>query len=80
MSKPIKAFFLVVLCMNIQIQKVMGAELKILSSNEFQHIENSTKAIHEDLSKYEINNDELITLFKFKTEKKKLNSVIASLR
>ena len=58
--------------MSIQIQTVMASELKTLSSTEFQQILNSDEIGQVDLSEYEITNDELITLHKIQSEKKKI--------
>jgi hypothetical protein len=80
MSNPIKVIVLTVLFMSIQIQTVMGSELKLLSSTEFQQKMDCPKFVQEDLSKYEINNGELITLYKIKSEKRRLASVKRSKR
>ena len=62
MSKTIKAFILAVSFMSIQ--SVMGSELKLLSVKDFQQKINFENSAQQDLSQFEINNDELIKLFK----------------
>jgi hypothetical protein len=58
-----------------QVQIVLGNELTLLSVNDFLQKTDSTKMVHQDLGKFEINNNELITLHQIKAEKRRPNSM-----
>jgi hypothetical protein len=70
MSTTIKAILLAVFFISTQVQTVQANELKTLSVKEFLAKKDSKKIIAQDLSKYEINNDEMIVLYKIKSENK----------
>lgn len=80
MSITIKTTISAILFISIQIQVVMGSELSVLSVKEFQQKEHSAKYVQEDLSKYEINNGELVELYNIKSEKIKKPQLLTSLK
>ncbi len=55
----------------MSVQTVMANEINLLTVKEFQQKINADKFSQEDLSKYEINNEELIIIYKIKSAKKK---------
>lgn len=57
--------------LSINIQAVQGHELATLSVKDFQAIKNAKKYTQANLSEYEINNDELVTLYKITPDKRK---------
>lgn len=75
MSTTIKALALSIFFISTQVTSLKASELKLLSVKEFQQIEATRKIAQEDLSNYEIDNGELISLYKIKSEKKKLLAV-----
>ena len=56
MRSMIKAVTVASFLLSLQIQSVMGSELKTLSVNEFQKIETTKKLVTDVLRNYEINN------------------------
>lgn len=84
MNSAIKTILLLaVFIISAEIQTAMGNELKLLSVNEFQEKTNADKYVQDDLQKYEINKDELITLYKMdkiSNEKTNKRRLLASLK
>lgn len=70
MSTTIKAILLAIFFISTQVQTVMADELKTLKVLEFLAKKDSKKIIADNLSEYEINNDEMIVLYKIKSENK----------
>ncbi|MFA6237953.1 MAG: hypothetical protein WC635_11535 [Bacteriovorax sp.] len=72
MSSSIKAIILALVFSIAQVLPAMGYELSVLSRKEFQRKIHSPKAERADLSKFEINNDELVTLYRLSGKKRML--------
>jgi hypothetical protein len=70
MSTTIKAILLAIFFISTQVQTVKADELKTVSVKEFLAKKDSKKIIAQNLSEYEINNDEMIVLYKIKSDNK----------